>query len=532
MRSKSNSFLLLVLSVTLLWSVGCSIRPSYPQGIFPTDFPRIPPADASAAEVPAGYQVEVFMRDLDYPTSIELDDAGNAFVAEAGFAYGDPVAPGRILRISAAGEIEIVADQLVGPINDLLWHDGRLYISHFGKVAVLDRPGSVRTLVDNLPVSFGHQNNQLTAGPDGMIYFGLGTVTNSGIVGLDNAYPFVSLLLWPDNHDIPARDIHLTGQSYLTPQPNNVIARQGRLVSLWSNLRYAMYSIFSRNRDKSMLVRTGAFQPFGESGARTIRGEVKANGTVLRMNPDGTGLEVYAWGLRNPYGVQWAPDGRLYASDNAYDERGSRPIANAEDNIWLIREGAWYGWPDYSSGIPVTDPRFESERGPKPRFLMREHPEVETPLLTRPRHAGVTKLDFSTSSRFGFEGHMFLGEFGAGVPITGADKVPSGHQVVRIDPATGEAQQFFRTRPGALGPPGSEYLQTAGPKHPVDVRFSPDGQTLYIVDIGGLAPYLAGAGPFPRPFPTSGVIWRVTRSGVEAGGPPAGLSPLPPKATR
>jgi glucose/arabinose dehydrogenase len=43
------------------------------------------------------------------------------------------------------------------------------------------------------------------------------------------------------------------------------------------------------------------------------------------MNADGSGLEVYAWGLRNPYGVQWGPDGQLYVTDNAYDERGSRP---------------------------------------------------------------------------------------------------------------------------------------------------------------------------------------------------------------
>lgn len=31
--------------------------------------------------------------------------------------------------------------------------------------------------------------------------------------------------------------------------------------------------------------------------------EKKASGTILRMNPDGSGLEVYAWGLRNPFGV-------------------------------------------------------------------------------------------------------------------------------------------------------------------------------------------------------------------------------------
>ena len=45
-------------------------------------------------------------------------------------------------------------------------------------------------------------------------------------------------------------------------------------------------------------MKTSAFQPFGKT-ADTAKGAVKANGTILRMNPDGSGLEVYAWGLRN-----------------------------------------------------------------------------------------------------------------------------------------------------------------------------------------------------------------------------------------
>jgi glucose/arabinose dehydrogenase len=511
---------------------GCAFHaPSYPQGIYPRDFPRVPPPDAAAAQVPPGYRVEVVMTDLNYPTSVTFDERGNLYVAEAGYAYGDPVAPARILRVSQDGAMAIVAEQLGGPINDILWHQGQLYISHFGKISVLDRDGRVRDLVTDLPVSGGHQNNQMTVGPDGKIYFGLGVVSNAGVIGLDNAYPFMSLLLWPDMHDVPAKDIRLTGETFLTPQPNNVMARQGRLVSLWSNLSYAMRSIFSRDPDRSMLVRTGAYQPFGASGQREIRGQVKASGTILRMNPDGSGLEVYAWGLRNPYGVMWGPDGQLYAAENGYDERGSRPIANAEDNIWIIRQDAWYGWPDYSSGIPVTDPRFRSERGPEPKFLLAEHPPVEKPLLTRPKHAGLTKLDFSRSPAFGFEGQMFLGEFGAGVPITGADKVKAGHQVVRIDTDTKEVSTFFAASQEALGPQGAEYISTAAPKHPVGVRFSPDGSALYVVDIGALSPFLAGAGPFPRAFPGTGVIWRITRQGTRVAGPPAGLSPLPPRAS-
>jgi hypothetical protein len=67
---------------------GCTIqKPPVPVGIFPKELPKEPDPDASAAQVPAGYKVEVFMKDLVWPTSIDFDESGNAYVAEAGYAY-------------------------------------------------------------------------------------------------------------------------------------------------------------------------------------------------------------------------------------------------------------------------------------------------------------------------------------------------------------------------------------------------------------------------------------------------------------
>lgn len=50
--------------------------------------PKVPPPAASAVEVPEGFRAEVVMSDLTYPTSIEFDDTGAMFVAEAGYSYG------------------------------------------------------------------------------------------------------------------------------------------------------------------------------------------------------------------------------------------------------------------------------------------------------------------------------------------------------------------------------------------------------------------------------------------------------------
>lgn len=73
-----------------------------------------------------------------------------------------------------------------------------------------------------------------------------------------------------------------------------------------------------------MLTTTSGFAPFSEN-QEVIQGTTKANGTILRMNPDGSGREVYAWGLRNPYGVAWGPTVVSTLPKTAFDARGSRP---------------------------------------------------------------------------------------------------------------------------------------------------------------------------------------------------------------
>ncbi|MBA3674915.1 MAG: PQQ-dependent sugar dehydrogenase [Chitinophagaceae bacterium] len=519
-----NNEIIFLFTLLIIFS-GCSIQKrSVSVGAYPKEQPKVPSPDASAAQVPDGYKVEVFMKDLLWPSSIDFDESGNVYVAEAGYVYGDPIAPAQILRITPDGQITRLADGFNGPITDILWHKSQLYISHKGKISSLTPDGKVTDLVTGLPSYGDHHNNQMTIGPDGKIYFGQGVATNSGIVGLDNVYPYLWLLLWPDVHDVPAHDISLTGESFLTPQPNNVLARQGNLLTLGSNVTYAVTSVFNRNKNKSLLVRTRAFQSFGEK-AKTVKGQVKASGTILRMNTDGSGLEVYAWGLRNPFGVMWGPDGQLYATDNAYDERGSRPIANATDNIFQVKQNGWYGFPDYSSGIPVTDPQFRSKRGSRIKFLMKDHPPVEQPWMTRPKNSAATKFDFSSSNSFGYKGQMFLAEFGSATPLTG-DKNTTGYTVVTIDPATKQAQPFLRTK--ANSQQQGEGI-TAGPRRPVECKFSPDGEVLYVVDIGVIGFDLAGAGPFPSPVAGTGVIWRITRQGTNASGPPANLSAMPPK---
>ncbi len=120
-----------------------------------TNLPHIPPPEARAVQVPNGFTVQVVAADLTYPTSITFDNGGRMYVAEAGLTQGDDRAPGRILRITPNGtraHIDVVADEIVRPVKDVLWRDGRLLVAHANRIGIV-ADGKVRDVVTDLPRS-------------------------------------------------------------------------------------------------------------------------------------------------------------------------------------------------------------------------------------------------------------------------------------------------------------------------------------------------------------------------------------------
>lgn len=79
----------------------------------------------------------------------------------------------------------------------------------------------------------------------------------------------------------------------------------------------------------------------------------KRRATIMRFNLDGSGGEIYASGLRNSVGMDWAPwNQQLYATDNGRDLLGD-DFPPCELN--RIERGGFYGWP-YINGFGVLDP--------------------------------------------------------------------------------------------------------------------------------------------------------------------------------
>jgi len=147
------------------------------------------PPPVNHFSINTGYRIEPVLWNLTLPTSVTFDNENNMYIAEAGFIYGGLQPIPRILKVnSQSGNISILVDRnLNGPITDIEFYDGKLYVSHRGIVSTVEPDRSiVKDIIIGLPSTGDHHNNQIAIGPDNRIYFGQGEATNTGVVGEDN----------------------------------------------------------------------------------------------------------------------------------------------------------------------------------------------------------------------------------------------------------------------------------------------------------------------------------------------------------
>lgn len=193
---------------------------------------------------------------------------------------------------------------------------------------------------------------------------------------------------------------------------------------------------------------------------------------ILRVNPDGTNLEVFAHGVRNTVGFDWHPEsGVLWFTDNGRDNisRDQRINDNSPpDELNRAGEsGLHFGFP-YCHGADVQDPQFGSERSCD---------EFTSPQWELPAHVAALGMRFYMGSMFpaSWKNVIFIAEHGSWNRI-----VPIGYRVtsVRLD-ELGNAASYDVFAHGWLGSDGTAWGR------PVDVLVAPDGALLVSDDRRG-----------------------------------------------
>jgi glucose/arabinose dehydrogenase len=354
-----------------------------------------------------------------------------------------------------------------------------------------------------LPYFGDHPGSSVAFGADGRAYFMSGLPTNSSVVGPDNDSWADS---FPSLSDFPPVDIELSGIGYRTASPFDL--------------------------DPTATKITEPFMPFGmgmvpagtvvhaATPANPANGIITAGGgAVYSFDPHASDaastLRLEGWGFRNDYGLGFDPFNHnlLFVSNNGSDSRGSRPIVNDWDDMFIIHLGEgvpFFGWPDYfhdpvtRQPRPVTDSFFCPSSPPYgmcPQFALsdsfRATLTVQPAFAELENHSSANLFDFSPNAGFGFMGDIFIAETGSIPPGTGATSLV-GFKVARIDRSTGEVSDFIAHPSNDM----ATIFDPSGFNKPIDVKFR--GVNMFIADFGVFPP--------AKITPGSGKIWMVSRA--------------------
>jgi glucose/arabinose dehydrogenase len=342
--------------------------------------------------LPKGYKIEVFAKDLNFPTAIAFKgDKKNftVYVLESGKglpgACNDNEFPGFGGKFSAKNpftpDILVFNDKgkkIGGPIGkptatgggfqpdgpaiglafENVFNGGILFATDSnqgvrGAVAARDSSRvvtvdlgakTVNPFIVGLPTG-DHPTEQILA-RNGFIYWSQGSATNSAVVGHDNGGGAGA-----NQHEIACQTIQLSANTFWSGDTDHTSG----------------YSIHGLARPFAII------PPFEDAKKPGM-----CTGAILRArihvtDPSAT-IQPVSWGYRNPFGIRFPPAGHvlgdcLFITENGEDERGARPTNNAPDRLQCGKMRAdgspdWHGWPDSFGGRDSQDPFFNPIGGP------------------------------------------------------------------------------------------------------------------------------------------------------------------------
>ena len=187
-------------------------------------------------------------------------------------------------------------------------------------------------------------------------------------------------------------------------------------------------------------------------------------GSITRIKPDGSGLQIVARGVRNTVGFDWHPVTKeLWFTDNGRDWLGDEVPPDELNRV--TRVGEHFGFP-YCHGGNLRDPEFGGER-PCADFT--------PPAIALGPHVAALGMRFYTGTKFPAEyrGQVFLAEHGS---WNRSHRI--GYRVSLVKLEGGKAVSY---QPFATGWLKDEKVRG----RPVDVLVMPDGALLVSDDDGG-----------------------------------------------
>jgi len=185
---------------------------------------------------------------------------------------------------------------------------------------------------------------------------------------------------------------------------------------------------------------------------------------IIRMNPDGSGRETYASGIRNSVGFTWHPTSdEMWFTDNGRDMMGD-DIPPCELNR-VPRQGLHFGYP-YCHAGEILDPKFGKDR---------DCGDYTPPARKLGPHVAPLGVKFYTGDMFPpeYRGKVFIAEHGS---WNRSKKI--GYRVTMV---TLDGDKAVSYEPFAFGWLQNERVSG----RPVDLIIKDDGSMLVSDDYAG-----------------------------------------------
>jgi glucose/arabinose dehydrogenase len=198
--------------------------------------------------------------------------------------------------------------------------------------------------------------------------------------------------------------------------------------------------------------------------------------SILRMKPDGSGVEVFAHGVRNTVGFDWHPTTReLWFTDNGRDNLGD-DVPRDELNT-ATRGGVHFGYPFCHQG-DVSDPEFGKARPCS---------EFQAPARPLDAHVAAIGMRFYTGRMFPeeYRNQIIIAEHGSW-----NRSIPQGYRLSLVKLDGNKVVSYTRFAEGWLrgmkpAPAGGAMIGDVWGR-PADVLVMPDGALLVSDDKAGV----------------------------------------------
>lgn len=236
--------------------------------------------------------------------------------------------------------------------------------------------------------------------PDGVVYIHYQGTLKKLIEGLDRPYGLVFFDKWLYVAEPSSVKRYVYDAKAMTAGPGEeIISYEGHGRGHWTR------SLLLDENAKKLYVTVG-------SESNIALGEDPVRAALHRYNPDGSGHETVATGLRNIIGLQWYPGTKeIWA---AVQERDGLGDDIASDYLVNIEEGKFYGWPYAYSG-PNAEPRHKEDKLYDADLHAKMVAKTLYPDVLLGAHVAVLDMRFYTATQFPekYRGGLFMAFHGS-----------------------------------------------------------------------------------------------------------------------